>query len=457
MRLFTLFLSVAAVLSSAAAQGNSLGAVALLPDCAKTCLIKALPSSGCLPTDQACICTNAALQANVEVCVMTGCKIKDALTTKNLTMTTCGAVPRSITGTYNTISITMGALSALFVIIRLTHKAVATIGDLGMDDWFILITLGSGLPSTVINTVGLAAHGLGRDLWTLSFDTITSFGYWFYIMEVLYFAQVTLLKMSLLFFYMRIFSHNAPMRKLIWGTIAFNAVFGTTFIFLAVFQCAPVSFYWTKWDQEHLGTCLDINGIAWANAGLSIILDFWMLGLPLSQIKTLNLHWKKKISVALMFFVGTFVTVVSILRLQSLVQFAKSQNPTWDQFGVAMWSTVEINVGIICACLPSIRVIFVGLFPKILGSTRTGGSQAAKYYINSSGNGRSRNRTLGSEAKVRTLDRESGGGSSSSASSPKGIMYTKEYAVDYHDETSLVPMRGMEAGSSKTTRSGSPF
>ncbi|KAK1594576.1 CFEM domain-containing protein [Colletotrichum navitas] len=429
----------------------------LIRVCQQSCLVTAILSSPCTPTNQTCICTNAALQANVELCVMKTCTLKNALVTKNATQTTCGVVPRSSTAQYNTVSITMGALSAIFVIVRLSHKALVTVSDLGMDDWFILITLCSGLPSTVINSVGLGAHGLGRDIWTLSPDTITSFGYWFYIMEILYFAQVTLLKMSLLFFYMRIFSHNAPMRQLIWGTVAFNAVFGTTFIFLAVFQCSPISFYWTKWDQEHSGVCLNVNGIGWANAGISIILDCWMLGLPLSQISTLNLHWKKKISVALMFFVGTFVTVVSILRLQSLVQFEKSQNPTWDQFGVAVWSTVEINVGIICACLPAVRVILVRLFPKILGSTRTGGSQAAKYYVNSSSNGpRSRARTLGTETKVKTLDRESAA-SSSAANSPKGIMYTKEYAVDYNDETSLVPMRGLEAGSSKTSRSGSPF
>ncbi|KAK1984978.1 CFEM domain-containing protein [Colletotrichum cereale] len=456
MRLSTLFLSLAAVLSSAAAQGNASAAVAALPACAQSCLFTAVLSSPCAPTNQTCICTNAPLQAKVEVCVLQNCTLKNALTTKNVTLTTCGAGPRDRTAMYNTISITMGILSGVFVVIRLAHKAIATMGDLGLDDWFILITLGAGLPGTVINTQGLAANGLGRDIWTVPFDKITSFGYWFFVMEPMYFAQVTLLKMSLLFFYMRIFSHNGAMKKLIWGSIAFNAVFGTTFIFLATFQCSPVSFYWTKWDQEHRGTCLDINAIAWANAGTSIVLDFWMLGLPLSQIKSLNLHWKKKIGVALMFFVGTFVTVVSILRLQSLVQFAKSQNPTWDQFGVAMWSTVEINVGIICACMPSIRVILVRLFPKILGTTRTGASQAAKYYMHSSSNARSRNRTLGNEAKIRTLDRESGA-SSTGGNSPKGIMYTKEYAVDYHDETSLVHMRELEAGSSKTTRSGSPF
>lgn len=198
----------------------------------------------------------------------------------------------------------MGTLSGVFVIIRLVHKVFATMGDLGMDDWFILITLGSGIPGTVINTQGFTANGLGKDVWTVPFNKITNFGYWFFVMEPMYFGQVTLLKMSLLFFYMRIFSQSS-IKKLIWGTIIFNGIFGLTFIFVAIFQCTPISFYWTKWDLEHTGKCLDINGIAWANAGISIVLDFWMLALPLSQIKSLNLHWKKKIGVAMMFFVGT--------------------------------------------------------------------------------------------------------------------------------------------------------
>ncbi|TDZ33861.1 Satratoxin biosynthesis SC1 cluster protein 4 [Colletotrichum spinosum] len=469
MRFFSLFLALAAVLSSScvAAQGDATSAVASLPACAQSCLLKAVSNSPCQATNQTCICTDAPLQAEVEVCVMQNCTLRQGLSTKNVTQTTCHAPVRDRTAAYNTISITMGTLSGIFVVIRLVHKVLATMGDLGMDDWFILITLGSGIPGTVINTHGFATNGLGRDIWTVPFDRITAFGYWFFVMEPMYFGQVTLLKMSLLFFYMRIFSHNKLCKKLVWGTIAFNAVFGATFIFVAVFQCRPVSFYWTKWDGEHEGACLDINAIAWANAGISIVLDFWMLALPLSQVRSLNLHWKKKIGVALMFFVGTFVTVVSILRLQSLVAFAKSQNPTWDQYGVAIWSTVEINTGIICACMPSVRIILVQLFPRLMGTTRRGTSAAAKYYIQSSGNhgagaggGRSRNRTLGNEAKIRTVDRDSSSMSAAAAAgggSPKGIMYTKEYEVNYHDETSLVHMREMEASSSKSGRSGSPF
>ena len=40
-----------------------------------------------------------------------------------------------------------------------------------------------------------------------------------------------------------------------------------------------------------------------------------------------------------------------------------------DYLEAALWSVIEVNVGIICACLPSIRLGLVHLFPTLLGST----------------------------------------------------------------------------------------
>jgi hypothetical protein len=123
-------------------------------------------------------------------------------------------------------------------------------------------------------------------------------------MEVLYFSQVVTIKLSLLCFFLRIF----PQKKMKWtilATIGVNIVYGITFVFLGIFQCAPVSFFWTKWDGEQSGVCYHNNAMAWANASISILLDIWMLAIPLSQIYGLQLHWKKKVGVAMMFTVGT--------------------------------------------------------------------------------------------------------------------------------------------------------
>jgi len=40
-----------------------------------------------------------------------------------------------------------------------------------------------------------------------------------------------------------------------------------------------------------------------------------------------------------------------------------------DHLDIATWSNIEVNVGIICACMPTMRLILVRLFPVVMGST----------------------------------------------------------------------------------------
>jgi hypothetical protein len=336
-------------------------------------------------------------------------------------------------------------ISGAVVLLRFFTKFY-TGAELGLDDYFIAITLAVGIPSSVLTVHGTLSNGLGRDIWTVTPTQITNFIHAFFAMEVLYFTQVSLLKMSLLFFYKRIFP--APrIQKLLWATVIFNAGFGVLFGFIAIFQCQPISFYWKNWDKEHKGSCLNANAIVWSNAAISILLDAWMLALPMFEVFHLQLHWKKKIGVAMMFVVGTFVTIVSIIRLQSLVHFSKSANPTWDNLSVSQWSTVEINIGIICACMPSLRILLVRLFPKLLGSTNQ--HSGAQYYANNKHSIHQSGGNISVGRPVKSLN------SSQYDSNGDRITYSTTYTVEYgeHDEAKLVPMndlniRGLKSKSS---------
>lgn len=202
-------------------------------------------------------------------------------------------------------NIILGTISAGCVLARILFKSIFSSGELGWDDYMILASVVFGVPSTIVQDVGTIRLGLGKDVWTLSFDTITAFVKWFYVIEVLYFFNVAMLKLSLLFFFLRIFPAK-PIKRLLWATIAFDIAFGITFIIAAIFQCTPIRVYWEKWDGEHVnGKCVNVNALGWANAVISIVLDIWMLALPLWQVLQLKLAWKKKVSVAMMFFVGT--------------------------------------------------------------------------------------------------------------------------------------------------------
>jgi hypothetical protein len=121
------------------------------------------------------------------------------------------------------------------------------------------------------------------------------------------------------------------------------------------------------------------------------------------------------------------------------MKFAASDNPTWDQADVIHWSNIEINVGIICACMPSLRVIFVRMFPKILGTTKDNTREYGKYG--------SRSHNLGGTSAVR-----SGlGRSANTDTDPHAITYTKTFEVQHgdNDETSLVQMDELRPKTSK--------
>jgi len=338
------------------------------PACAQSCALEQIFIGTCSPTDMQCICTNQELQSSVTQCVTHNCTVIEALATKNASLSSCNAPIRAHGPGHRVLTWTMIILVTIFVMIRFAFK-IFEHHDLGDDDWAVLATLCGAIACHAVSLCTID-QGLGRDLWTLRPEQITQMLLLFEILAVLYFAELMLLKLSMIFFYIKVFTTPRAAR-LLWGTALLTFVWGAVYIIVATFQCQPISYFWTQWDGMHKGKCLDINAITTSNAAISIALDLWNLGIPLWQLWGLNMHWKRKVGVALMFGVGTFVTIVSILRLQALVNFARSSNVSWEFYAVQRWSTIEIGVGTICTCLPTIRQLFVRLFPALDGSSRT--------------------------------------------------------------------------------------
>lgn len=287
------------------------------------------------------------------------------------------------------MAIVLGVITNLLVVVRLVFKRFYSYRrSLGWDDYTIIGAMLIGIAATIINVLGLTANGMGRDVWTLSTAQINNFGAFFYTMEVLYLAEIALIKLSLSIFYLYIFPGDWT-RRLLWATVIFNIASGIAFVVAGIVQCMPIAFFWHHYtDPDATGHCIDINTFGWTHAAVSIAVDVWMIIIPLCQLRKLQLHWKKKIGVTLMFLIGTLyvnpapaitdqlltsasVTIVSILRLQSLIYLARSFNPTWDQWIVAWWSTIEVHVGMICTSMPTLRLVLVRMCPRVFSTNIT--------------------------------------------------------------------------------------
>jgi hypothetical protein len=120
---------------------------------------------------------------------------------------------------------------------------------------------------------------------------------------VLYVLSRGFTRISILFFYLRIFTIRRA-RILIISTISITVVMTFVFVIVLVFQCNPIDYFWLEWDGEHQGHCMSTGLIVWANAIITIVFDFWIIIIPLLYVLRLQLSLKKRILASIMFAVG---------------------------------------------------------------------------------------------------------------------------------------------------------
>jgi hypothetical protein len=70
------------------------------------------------------------------------------------------------------------------------------------------------------------------------------------------------------------------------------------------------------------------------------------------------------------------VIVTAIMRIIYLPQSAASKEPTWGSVNASIWAELEGGVGIICACLPTLRAPAMRLVRSLLGSSTQSDSHA---------------------------------------------------------------------------------
>lgn len=64
--------------------------------------------------------------------------------------------------------------------------------------------------------------------------------------------------------------------------------------------------------------------------------------------------------------------IMSCLRIGSLTRYATTHNPTYDTLSSAVWSSIEVDVGVFCICMPAFRRFLSYAMPKCFGTTTQG-------------------------------------------------------------------------------------
>ncbi|CAI6101428.1 unnamed protein product [Clonostachys chloroleuca] len=340
-----------------------------LPACGTSCFTSVINDTPCDIFNATCICTDSTFHDAAQACITSNCPAQEALNASKVEARVCERPYR--TRKYVLfIPIIVEGPSWFCPWIRLYSRWL-TLGRWELDDW---VMFGVGLLYSVFlvlgNYTGYLAFGI--DMWNLEYETITTALKYFYICESFYILSLALCKVSVLFFYLRIF----PSQKFLIATYVSMAIImvpSVVLIFIQIFQCMPIHWVWHGWRLAYYrDRCMDIHTITFVAAGLNIFQDLVVLLLPLPSLFRLKMEKRSKWGIIVIFSLGIFITITSCIRLRYVSLFGRSANPTWEYPEVLIWTGIELSVTIIVACLPAIWVLLKHLFPWIGTTISTG-------------------------------------------------------------------------------------
>ncbi|KAI1209076.1 uncharacterized protein F4807DRAFT_468009 [Annulohypoxylon truncatum] len=274
------------------------------------------------------------------------------------TSTTIEKAPALITTGLVAVTVIFPILSLIGICFR--YKVQRRPGQhLMADDWWLAVAWLSALAMSIIvwTFAGLA----GVNFYTIDLSTATrdaNLCLWI----ASWFNQIALttVKIALLLFYKRIFSVKS-FHVVVWIAISAVSCWGIIFFWLTICWGKPISKAYTGvgiWRYDVTATSL-------ANVGCSICLDILVLCLPLFVISRLRLPTKEKIAIALIFWLGIFCCVCSIVRLvllhKVLYEVVDSAGNIGVQSTQSCFLIIEPHCSIIAACLPCYGPLLAGM------------------------------------------------------------------------------------------------
>lgn len=280
------------------------------------------------------------------------------------------------------VTIVMITLASAFVFFRMLSRA-AIVKKVSIDDYFMVLAwiIDFGLSFAICYGT---AWGLGQHEANIPPSWQPTLRRANYAFTVLYQPALMAVKTSILAFYLGLPTSNRIFKWACIATLIVVNAGGLALTMVSVFQCHPISatFAIVTPPTAH---CTDIVTIYLSSAPLNIITDLAILFLPMPILTGMRLPRKQKIILVVTFGFGIFVAAVDVIRIAYLqsasmtrlaeIQSAAASGSTrtaelddfsWYASFSFMWTVIEVNFSIMCACVPGLKPLVTRFMPYLL-------------------------------------------------------------------------------------------
>ncbi|OHX00211.1 integral membrane protein [Colletotrichum incanum] len=198
-------------------------------------------------------------------------------------------------------------------------------------------------------------------------DDLGHFGGGFHVYEISKESFKGFKKLTLLWITIRVFRLHRKTVISTYAVIVFLTCYTIPVLFLKALICRPVAGFWDPTIQT---TCYNQRAIFVADTAVSAVTDIAVLCIPIPVAATLRMSWNKRLKVIAMLSSGGVATAASIIRLVLVIKLQKSHDESIDLIRFNLLGTAEVSIGLMCACLPTINILFLNGFNSSLDSSR---------------------------------------------------------------------------------------
>ncbi|KAI1465651.1 uncharacterized protein F4812DRAFT_105310 [Daldinia caldariorum] len=269
--------------------------------------------------------------------------------------------PSFVTSTLLAVAIVFPPLGTFAVGLQFYTKSLKK-QKLSSDDWVCALAqlAAWGISVDIFVAAGLA--GVDHTYQTL--DPISSAIIFLRLLWIEGFPLVislTLVKISILLFYTRIFAT----RKFRLAVHIFVGILIAWCIAVCICQLLAANPIQDAWNPLAINPLrFNYNDFSLAFAGMSVVFDVLVLCFPIPLIRKLQMTTARKAQVLAIFWLGIFCCVASAIRFYYLEEeisatvVSTGQDRYLRSVTAFIWGTVEPNTSVIAACLPCYAPLF---------------------------------------------------------------------------------------------------
>ncbi|RGP71547.1 hypothetical protein FSPOR_3253 [Fusarium sporotrichioides] len=268
--------------------------------------------------------------------------------------------PPSSAGAVLPAGVATTGVALIIVVIRILTRKFVVKSSLGVDDSSLIFAFGF-----LGTALALLDVGVGNHTWDVPIRPyVPKFWQYSTSSNLIYCASVSLSKLSVLAFYLRI-SIDKIVRRAVYFCIALVCAYSLAYVLLVIFRCWPIT---ASWDPLQQDKCFDLSILAIYLIACSVAVDVFLMLIPFRIVKPLQVPMRQKLGLAFLFATGGSIIGVTLRRLTITLPLINSHDYTWELPPQIILTFIEVNLSIVVVSIPALKPFFKRYIPFLIQS-----------------------------------------------------------------------------------------